>query len=449
MTTQLNMREMRLADLHPAEYNPRVELRPGDSEYEKIRRSIEEFGYVDPIIANADGTIIGGHQRYNVLRDLGYETAQVVIVDVDKAREKALNLALNKITGAWDDERVYELLVELDLSDIDMQLSGFDPDELETLAVTFGEQATDDGFSPEEAEQKARERSVDRPERGTIWRLGEHRLMCGDCLSPEDWAKLTEGAAADLVITDPPYNVDYTSKDAHLGQFRTPNGYRTQSTISNDKLEAEAFYAFLKKSFTNLQQMLRPGGAVYVFHADYHGRAFRNAFYEAGLRYSQCLIWEKNQFILGRADYQWRHEPILYGWKEGAPHYFTCDRTQDSVLLEDDIDFRAMKKPELIAFIEEIRAAYASATTVLYEPHPISSDLHPTMKPVTLVGRLIANSSRRGDLVIDGFGGSGTTMIAAEQLGRRAYLMELDPVYCDVIVQRWEQYTGREAERIG
>lgn len=446
--TKLNLQEMRLADLHPAEYNPRVELKPDDPEYQKIRRSIEEFGYADPIIANQDGTIIGGHQRYNVLRDLGYETVQVVVVDLDKPREKALNLALNKITGSWDEEKVYDLLMELDLSDIDMQLSGFERDEFETLAVKFQEEATEDGFD-EEAALDAIRGGAHKAAKGTVWALGRHRLMCGDSTSQADLDVLMAGDTADLVLTDPPYNVDYEEKTAFLEKARgRKEPQRSHDKISNDRLSKDGFYQFLRAVFANVSRGMRAGAVIYVFHADSQGHVFRDAFLDAGLKLSQCLVWEKNALVLSRNDYHWRHEPILYGWKEGAPHYFVHDRSQDTVLLEDDLDLQSMKKADLIAFIEQMRREASAYTSVLYEKKPVRSDMHPTMKPVALVGRLMANSSRRDDIVLDPFGGSGSTLIAAEQLGRSAYLMELDPVYCDVIIRRWEAYTDQKAVKL-
>lgn len=440
MRAKLNLQEKLLADLRPAEYNPRVELKPGDPEYERIKRSIETFTYVDPIIVNKDGTIIGGHQRYNVLLDLGYESADVVVVDKTKAEEKALNVALNKITGEWDEEKLYELLIELDLSDIDMQLSGFTADELDSLRVKFDiEEAQDDGFDEEEALAQISE-PVTR--KGDIWRLGKHRLMCGDSTSSEDVAMLMDGQMADLIVTDPPYNVDYGRKTEYMADSGRGTG---QALIQNDNMDELSFYRFLFDTFTNASNYMRKGAAIYVFHSDTHGLTFRKAFADAGLKLSQCLIWEKNSFVMGRSDYHWRHEPILYGWKEGAAHYFIDDRTQDTVILEDDVDFGSMKKPELVAYLEELRRSYRERTSVLYEKKPTRNDIHPTMKPVSLVGRLITNSSKPGWNALDLFGGSGSTLMAAEQLGRTAYIMELDEAYCDVIVKRWEDYTGEKA----
>lgn len=442
---KLDVQEKPLSWLHPAEYNPRVELQPGDPEYERIKRSIETFGFVDPIIANKDGTIIGGHQRYNVLLDLGYDTADVVVVDKTKEEEKALNIALNKITGEWDEEKLYELLIELDLSDIDMQLSGFTHNELEDLKVKFDiEEAQEDlDFDEEQAEAEARKNT--RSHRGCVWLLGRHRLMCGDSTDRDDVATLMNGEEIDLVITDPPYNVAYGDKVEDMSEAMGIEDSREQSQILNDNMSDEAFAEFLGDFYLQTAAAMREGAAIYVFHADSNGLVFRQKYEDAGLKLAQCLVWEKNAFVPGRQDYQWRHEPILYGWKEGAGHYFIHDRSQDTVILEDELDFESMKKSELVAYLEELRKAWADRTSVIYEKKPARNDIHPTMKPVSLIGRLMKNSSRQDWAVYDPFGGSGTTLIAAEQLDRRAYLMELDEVFCDVIVKRWENFTGQTA----
>ena len=272
--------------------------------------------------------------------------------------------------------------------------------------------------------------------------------MCGDASDFSDIGVLMAGSVADLIITDPPYNVDYEAKDKSLERSYKRNTTRTTNEIQNDRMGEEDFYNFLYRVFSIICDVAKAGAVAYVFHADSEGLTFRQAFDASGFKLRQVLIWEKNQFVIGRQDYHWRHEPILYGWKEGAAHYFIDDRSQDTVFIEDDIDFSAMKKADLIAYIERIREELTARTSVQYEKKPARSDMHPTMKPVALVGRLMANSSRRGELVADFFGGSGTTMIAAEQLGRIAYLMEISPKYCDVIIDRWEEYTGKKAIRV-
>ena len=400
MKTTLNLQERLLSELHPADYNPRVALKPGDPEYENIKNSIEAFGYVDPIIVNSDGTIIGGHQRYNVLLDLGYDTTQVVVVDATKEQEKALNIALNKITGEWDEEKLCDLLIELDLSDIDMQLSGFTYDELENLKIKFDndEAKEDEDFDEEAALSAARKET--RTKRGDVWVLGEHRLVCGDARNADDMGKLMGGMKADLFLTDPPYNVDYVGKT------------KDALKIENDKMTDQEFRDFLLGAFSIAKGSMKSGAAFYIWHADSKGYDFRGACMDVGWQVRQCLIRAKDILVMGRQDYQWQHEPCLYGWNEGASHAWYSDRKQ---------------------------------TTLLQFDRPARSKEHPTMKPVPLFGYLIQNSTKSGDIVLDSFCGSGTTIIAAEQLERRAYCIELDEVYCDVIVRRWEEFTGKTA----
>lgn len=446
----MRLEKRRLADLKPAAYNPRKALKPGDEEYEKLAASIEKHGYIDPIVVNEDGTIIGGHQRRTVMMDLGYEEADVIIVSLpDKNDEIAANIALNQITGEFEKDALMGLLIQLEGFGYDTMAAGFNSHDLSELfaQVDLTQEANDDNYDIEKAEKKAEEAEpITQP--GDIWQMGEHRLLCGDASDFSDVGILMAGSEADLIITDPPYNVDYEAKDKALEKSYKRNTTRTLNEIRNDRMADEDFYNFLLQVFSNYCDVARKGAAVYVFHADSEGLTFRKAFDAAGYKLSQVLIWEKNQFVIGRQDYHWRHEPILYGWKEGAGHYFIDDRSQDTVFIEDDVDFKAMKKDDLIAYIERIREALTARTSVQYEKKPARSDMHTTMKPVALVGRLMANSSRRGDLVADFFGGSGTTLIAAEQLGRVAYIMEISPRYCDIIINRWEEYTGKKAVRV-
>lgn len=434
-----------LSDLHPAEYNPRVPLTPADPEYQSIKRSIEEFGYADPIVINADGTIIKGHQRRTVLMDLGYTEVEVIVLDIqDKAKEKALNVALNKITGKWDNAILKDLLLELDLEGYDFSVTGYQRTDLEDLIqlIDVPAEAQDDNFDPEAAAANIPEPNT---RYGDIWQLGRHRLMCGDSTDPTDVAALMGGDKLDLMVTDPPYNVAYGAKTDFMADSGRGHGH---NSIANDDMDEASFYSFIRAFYENAVEAMRPGAVIYVFHSDTHGLTFRQAFEDAGLKLSECLIWEKNAFTLGRSDYQWRHEPCLYGWKEGAGHFFVKDRTQDTMLLEDTPDFKKMSKQELLAFIDKIFRDYKDQTTVLFENKPARSKEHPTMKPIPLIGRLINNSSKPGWLVGDFFGGSGSTLMAAEQLGRTAYLMEYDERYVDVIINRWEQFTGEKAVKL-
>lgn len=443
----MNIEKRRLSDLKPAEYNPRKALTPEDEEYQKIKRSIEQFGYIDPIIVNSDGTIIGGHQRHTVLTDLGYEDADVVVVDLNKQDERALNVALNKISGEWDELALRELLVELDLGAYDITLTGFSHQELDDLIelTDFEPEVLDDGYDSETAYTESKEKgSLVKP--GEVWVLGNHRLMCGDCTNTQDIQKLMGTEKLDLIVTDPPYNVNYESKLKFLDKYRiNKNGIKK---INGDASDDDIFYTFLRDAFQNMRGFMNDGAAIYVFHSDMQGLTFRKAFQDTGFRLSQILIWEKNNFTIGLSDYQWRHEPVLYGWKEGAAHYFIKDRAQDTVILDDEVDFDSMKKTELVQYCKDMVHRYADQTTVIYEKKPLSNSMHPTMKPVELIAKFIKNSSKKGWRIGDFFGGSGSTLIAAEQLERKAFICEIDEHYASVIVKRWEEFTGMTAERV-
>lgn len=393
----MNIQKIEITKLKPAEYNPRKDLKPEDEEYQKIKRSIIEFGYVAPVIVNSDMTVIGGHQRLKVLKELGYNEVECVVVDLNKNKEKALNIALNKISGDWDNSKLEELLAELKETDIDLDITGFYFDEVDNILKDITGSKEDD-FDIQQALDE-----IDEPitKTGDIWILGKHRLMCGDSTQKEQVLCLMNNQEADMILTDPPYNVDYEGKTADALK------------IENDNMNEIEFYNFLLDSFRNMYESVKYGGSVYVFHADTEGLNFRNAFKSCGFKLAQCLVWVKNTFVMGRQDYQWRHEPILYGWKEGAGHYFVDDRKQSTVLEFDK---------------------------------PSRNAEHPTMKPVDLLVYLIKNSSKEDNLILDLFGGSGSTLIAAEQTKRKCYTMELDPKYCDVIVKRWETLTGEKAE---
>jgi len=424
----VNIQTRKLTELMYADYNPRKRLTATDSEYQKIARSIDEFGYVDPIIINADNTIIGGHQRATVLKDKGFDEVQVVVLDISKEQEKALNVALNKISGEWNMELLKDLLMELDTNGYDPTLTGFDLDEIESLLDQFHENdpPEDDGFDAEEEYDR-----IDEPETqpGDLWHLGPHRLLCGDSTKAEDVKRLMGEDRAQLIVTDPPYNVDYQG---------------TAGKIQNDNMSDGTFYKFLLDAFRNMYAVAESGAAVYVFHADTEGLNFRKAFKDSGFLLKQCLVWVKNSLVLGRQDYHWRHEPILYGWKDGATHYFTDDRTQTTVV--DDItraNIKRMTKAELVEFITDyIEAIENAPQSVIYHDKPSRSELHPTMKPIALVGKLINNSSKRGWIVADMFGGSGSTLVACEKLGRASRLIEYDPKFADVIVKRYVALTG-------
>ena len=276
-----------------------------------------------------------------------------------------------------------------------------------------------------------------KSKRGQVYQLGDHRLMCGDSTSTTDVQKLMGDEQADCLLTDPPYNVNYG------GDAKAPTNHGKHRVIENDNMTDSDFYKFLLAFYQNAEAALKPGGAFYIWHADSEGNNFRNALRDAGLHLRQVLIWNKNTFTLGRQDYQWKHEPCLYGWKDGAAHYFTSSRCETSVIEEEIPEFSKMKKDELVALLEKV---YSQATTVIDELKPTKSDLHPTMKPLRLMAYLIQNSTRKGEIVLDLFGGSGSTLIAAEETKRKCRMMEYEPRYVDVIIKRWEEQTGKKAK---
>ncbi len=424
----INQERRRIDELKPAEYNPRKRLHPGDEEYEKLKRSIETFGYVDPIIINADGTVIGGHQRLFVLSDLGYSDVDVAVLDLSKADEKALNVALNKISGEWDDEKLAELFAGLNLEEYDLTVTGFDNDELGEILIAFDSGEID----PEKADEIIPEPPLEPITKlGDVWEIGRHRLVCGDSTDPETYHTLMGGGMAQLVVTDPPYNVDYEG---------------VAGKIENDSMSSVKFREFLADMYSSVASVTEPGAGAYIFHADCEGVAFREQFQQAGFLLKQCLVWVKNHFVLGRQDYKWRHELILYGWKSGAAHYFTKKRNISTVIDESgrpDVDSMSREEmAELLSLIyDEIDL---EPTSVIYCDKPLRNAEHPTMKPVRLISQLIENSSKTGWTVLDPFGGSGSTLIACEATGRTARTIELDPKFCDVIVRRYMQITGRQ-----
>lgn len=386
----MEIKELSLKELKPAVYNPRKKLKKGDKEYEKIKQSLLKFGYVDPIIVNKDMTVIGGHQRLTVLKDLDYEMAKCVIVDLPKEDEKALNIALNKITGQWDEALLAELLVDLQESDFNLDLTGFEPPEIDDiLSNVHDKELSEDEFDVEEELKKP---TVSR--RGDVWQLGKHRVICGDSTKSETYDQLLGDKKANLVVTDPPYNVDVEE---------------TAGKILNDNMSDGDFYQFLLSMFTQVENHMETDASIYVFHADTEGLNFRKAFKDAGFYLSGCCIWKKNSLVLGRSPYQWQHEPCLYGWKKKGKHQWFSDRKQ---------------------------------TTIWEYDRPKSSKDHPTMKPIQLMAYPIQNSSMRGTVVLDPFLGSGSTLIAANQTGRICYGIELDEKFVDVIVKRYIEVTG-------
>jgi len=422
----MEIKKLSIDKLHPAKYNPRKELKPGDPEFEKLKRSIEEFGLVEPIILNKrTGNVVGGHQRLSVLKHLGYTETDCVIIDLDETKEKALNVALNKISGEWDDGLLSALLKDIENSGFDVSLTGFDVVEIESMFDDEDDIIEDEPPEPEDDNNQF-------VKSGDIWLLGRHRLVCGDSTKYDDVLKLTEGKEIDLCITDPPYNVNYEGG----GQ-----------TIQNDNMSEEKFKDFLAKAFLCMNKTLKPGGAFYIWHAETPNGAFRQACNSSLGRIRQVLVWNKNAFTLGHSDYQNKYEPCIYGWKEGSAHYFIDDRTQATVYEDKNIDFKKLKKDEMLKLLQDIFSDKIS-TDVINEDKPTKSSEHPTMKPVRLIARLIKNSSKPGDTVIDTFGGSGSTLIACEQLNRTCYTMEIDPKYVAVIVKRYLKLVNKDKAEV-
>lgn len=377
--------------LRPAAYNPRKKLKAGDKEYEKIKNSILEFGYVEPIIVNYDMTVIGGHQRLTVLKDLGYTEVQCVEVHIeDENKVKALNIALNKITGAWNEQLLADLIVDLQSANFNTDFTGFEAPEIEQLfSKVHNKDIKEDDFDVEAELQKPT-----MSQTGDVWLLGRHRLVCGDSTLPETYTRLMDGKRANLVLTDPPYNVDVEE---------------TAGKIKNDNMSDEDFYKFLFAMFVNVEQNMERDASIYVFHADSKGLIFRQAFHDAGFYLSGCCIWKKNALVLGRSPYQWQHEPCLFGWKLGGKHQWYSDRKQ---------------------------------TTIWEYDRPKSSKDHPTMKPVALMAYPIQNSCMSNCIVLDPFLGSGSTLIACEETNRICYGIELDEKFADVIVRRYIEKVG-------
>lgn len=396
--------KININELH--EYEGNAKEHPKE-QIQQIINSIKEFGFNDPIAIDETNTIIEGHGRLYALKELGYDEVECIrLSHLTDQQKKAYILAHNKLTMNTGFDMT-KLQLELDqILTLDMSLFGFDiPKEEEIEEDDFVESL------PEEPVVKL----------GDMFELGQHRLLCGDSTKQEDAQRLMEGQKADLCLTDPPYNVAYEGS----------NGL----TIQNDNMSDDAFYKFLYDFYGNMKEALRPGGAYYIFHADIGGGVFRKALYDHGIPQRQVLIWVKNSMVLGRQDYQWKHEPILYGWKEGASHYFTDNRSFETVI-EDTININKLTKEQMKDLLKKLYSDKVEST-IIHEDKPTVNDVHPTMKPLKLCGRLIKNSTRPGELVVDFFGGSGSTMMACEQIGRIARLMEYDPKYAQVIVERY------------
>lgn len=425
--------EKKLTELIPYEKNPRR----NDDAVKYVAESIKQFGFKVPIVIDTNNIIVAGHTRYKASKKLKLQTVPCIIADdLTDEQIKAYRLADNKVAehAEWDMDLLNLELFEL--GNFDMGVFGFDEaeePESEVIEDDF------DGSLP----------SIAKSKRGDLYQLGSHRLLCGDATDTMDMMRLMDGELADLIVTDPPYNVNYTEKiSADIdGETAYKNENRENSQILNDNMSDGEFYDFLYATFKAAQAVTRPGGAIYVWHAELERINFTKAVKDAGFKVSQTIIWVKQSLNLTRQDYQWIHEPCLYGWKEGAGHYFIDDRKQTTVIEDKALEISKLSKDEMRAILKEIFSDKTS-TSIIHEDKPHQSDLHPTMKPLKLLERLVKNSSRQGELVLDSFGGSGSTLMTCEQLNRRCNMMELDPKYVDVIIERWENFTGKKAKKI-
>ena len=377
---------------------------------DKVAGSIQEFGWRQPIVVDKDEVIIVGHTRLKGAQKLGLKEVPVHIAEnLNDAQVKAYRLADNR-TGeetGWDEELLSLEIKELTDYDIDIDLTGFNDNEVNKLLNQYAESEQGkigDDEVPENIETRSKQ--------GDIWILGNHRLLCGDATKKDDFEKLMDGQKADMLFTDPPYNVNY-------GTFKgnAANNYRfKERTIQNDNMSEDEFYSFLCNFVTNAKDYVKSGSPFYICYGERNAIQFLTAFKDAGLYHSSNIIWKKNALVLGRADYHYIHEPIFYGWIDGQTHIYFGDRKQ---------------------------------TSVWECNRPTKSKLHPTMKPIELIEKALMNSSKNEDIVLETFGGSGSTIIACQKNNRRCFTIELDPKYCDVIIQRWEDFTGEKAKLNG
>jgi DNA modification methylase len=391
-----------LSDLKEAPYNPRISVRDNPEFYKKLKASIDKFDLVEPIIYNIrTGNVVGGNQRLQILKDGGRTEEDCIEVDLTEDDEKALNIALNKVSGDWDPPKLNALLMDLkDLGYNNLDVTGFDDKEIGELFDQYNEPHEEVFEEPKEPKYKVNI--------GDVFQLGNHRLMCGDSTKKENVERLMDNKKADLLITDPPYNVNYSSKNELLNLY--DKGNRVQTPIENDFQSEEQYKEFSKIWFTNCLNTLSDYNSVYIF-GNYESLI---GFYQLqGFVISNILIWKKNSIVLGRMDYKCQHENILYGWQN---HHKWYGENNESTIIEIN--------------------------------KPLSSKLHPTMKPLEIINKFIKNSSQIDNIIFDPFGGSGSTLIACEQTQRICRMMEIDPYYCSVIIERWETYTGKQHVQI-
>ncbi len=421
--------EIDITKLQPYKKNAK---KHGKGQIEKIKASILEFGFLTPCLIDKDFNLIAGHGRLAAAEELGLKKLPCVFIEgLTEDQRHAYILADNRLSelGEWDMNLVSEELEELNKHGFDLELTGFEFDDITSDDIDF----SDLDAQANKIEEELPEEPKTKP--GDIYQLGDHVLMCGDSTKAEDVKKLMGNVEADLCITDPPYNIDYEEKT------------KDALKIQNDSMGENDFINFLTAAFNNMKSSLKSGGAFYIWHPFTGTFEFISALNKSGMEMRQILVWVKNVFTLGRQDYQWRHEPCIYGWKEGAAHYFVEDRTKSTVF-ECKLKIDDLKEPEAKQLLKALFCEIENYSTVIHEKRPTRSVEHPTMKPVNLIKRQIENSSKEGDLVFDLFGGSGTTLIACEEKRRRCRMMEYDPHYCDVIINRFEKLTGKTAKKV-
>ena len=393
----MNIQEIEISKITPYKDNPRI----NEDAIEVVSKSLKEFGFQQPLVLDKDMSVVVGHTRLLAAKKIGLSSVPCLVADkLSDEQIKAYRIMDNKSAefASWNYGLLTKEVTELMAADYDLDLTGFDKFELKDLGIDIDLGFVDDPQSEED--EAPIPPVIPTTKLGDLWVLGSHMLLCGDATKSEDIKFLMKDKKADLYLTDPPYNVDYTGK--------TEDALK----IKNDNFADENFNQFLTDAFTTSQKHIKKGASFYIFHSDSEGYNFRSALKKANLNVKQCLIWCKNSMVMGRQDYHWQHEPILYGWIEGESHSWYSDRKQ---------------------------------TTVLNFARPTKSKHHPTMKPINIVKYLINNSSKKEDIILDTFLGSGSTLIACEKEHRSCYGLELDPVYCDVIIQRWQNYTGKDA----
>lgn len=455
----MNTEKIKLSQINVNARNPR---KISDTQLHRLVVSLLVFPSMQslrPIVVDNTNTALGGNMRYRALNAIAGMTPEEIESTLRESRDfqKKTEQEQELLLGHWElwlaeptativradhltEEQKREFIIKDNVAfgdwDDELLTADFDPDELVDWGLGDFDDEPDDGDADEDG--YSGEDAANAPTRcnpGDVWLLGRHRLMCGDSTKEADVAKLMGGEQADLLLTDPPYNVDYQGDT------------KDKMKIANDNMDDVVFVGFLTAAFNCAIQAMRPGAAFYVWHADIKSFEFRTALKEVGLTLRETLIWVKNTLVLGRKDYQWRHESCLYGWKEGAAHYFVDDRSQSTVIEDAGVDYRKLKKDELLKLVLQLTDV-SIPNTVIYEDKPTKNDIHPTMKPVKLMARLTKNSTKQEQLVLDLFGGSGSTLIACEQINRRCFMMEFDPRYCDAILDRYEKLTGEEAERL-